>query len=618
MADYYHKLQKQIANLLQGVDLTQPPWPEFLQSVNNTYRQDEFELRTLEQSLTLSAEELLMANEEMHAVFQAIPDQLFHINKDNRIVIYKSGNNDTHYLTSNKLINKSIEDVTSRDVSVRFLQGLEKLREDKKPVSFEFTLIHERRVFYYEVRMMPVKGTQAIALVRDITERKLAEEQIAYLAYHDSLTGLPNTRLFKDRLLQGIEQAKRNDKMMAVLFLDLDRFKLINDTMGHDVGDQLLQVISERLMEAVRRTDSIAMNTISAMSSSVARLGGDEFTIMLEDISGTQTVSRICERLIELVSRPLELRGQEVYTSVSIGIAIYPHDGDSVDVLLKNADVAMYHAKEHGRNNYQFFTESMNQASEERFQLENSMRKALQNNEMKLYYQPQVSVASGQIVGMEALIRWQHPEKGFISPASFIPIAEESGLIVQIGEWVIQEACRQSAKWRKSGFKPVRISVNVSAKQLQEESLVDTIKQNFETYGVDANTLGIELTETAIIVEPELALTRLEMIKQLGIKLSMDDFGTGYSSLSYLKRFPIDTLKIDQSFIRSVTVDNEDGALVKAIIAMAHALGMDVVAEGVELQEQLEFLGVHGCDTMQGYLFSRPVPSAELEKLLSK
>lgn len=618
MADYYHKLQKQIANLLQGVDLTQPPWPEFLQSVNNTYRQDEFELRTLEQSLTLSAEELLMANEEMHAVFQAIPDQLFHINKDNRIVIYKSGNNDTHYLTSHKLINKSIEDVTSRDVSVRFLQGLEKLREDKKPVSFEFTLIHERRVFYYEVRMMPVKGTQAIALVRDITERKLAEEQIAYLAYHDSLTGLPNTRLFKDRLLQGIEQAKRNDKMMAVLFLDLDRFKLINDTMGHDVGDQLLQVISERLMEAVRRTDSIAMNTISAMSSSVARLGGDEFTIMLEDISGTQTVSRICERLIELVSRPLELRGQEVYTSVSIGIAIYPHDGDSVDVLLKNADVAMYHAKEHGRNNYQFFTESMNQASEERFQLENSMRKALQNNEMKLYYQPQVSVASGQIVGMEALIRWQHPEKGFISPASFIPIAEESGLIVQIGEWVIQEACRQSAKWRKSGFKPVRISVNVSAKQLQEESLVDTIKQNFETYGVDANTLGIELTETAIIVEPELALTRLEMIKQLGIKLSMDDFGTGYSSLSYLKRFPIDTLKIDQSFIRSVTVDNEDGALVKAIIAMAHALGMDVVAEGVELQEQLEFLGVHGCDTMQGYLFSRPVPSAELEKLLSK
>ena len=618
MADYYHKLQKQIANLLQGVDLTQSPWPEFLEAVNNTYRQDEFELRTLEQSLTLSAEELLMANEEMHAVFQAIPDQLFHINKDNRIVIYKSGNNDTHYLTSSKLINRSIEEVTSREVSARFVQGLDRLRSDKKPVSFEFTLIHERRAYYYEVRMMPVKGTQAIAMVRDITERKLAEEQIAYLAYHDSLTGLPNTRLFKDRLSQGVEQARRNDKMMAVLFLDLDRFKLINDTMGHDVGDQLLQVIAERLMEAVRRTDAIAMNTIAAMSTSVARLGGDEFTIMLEDISGTQAVSRICERLIEQVSRPLELRGQEVYTSVSIGIAIYPHDGDSVDVLLKNADVAMYHAKAHGRNNYQFFTESMNQASEERFQLENSMRKALQNNEMKLYYQPQVSVSSGQIVGMEALIRWEHPEKGFISPAAFIPIAEESGLIVQIGEWVIHEACRQSAKWLKSGFKPVRISVNVSAKQLQEETLVEIIEHSFETYGVDANTLGIELTETAIILEPKIALTRLEMIKQLGVKLSMDDFGTGYSSLSYLKRFPIDTLKIDQSFIRSVTVDNEDGALVKAIIAMAHALGMDVVAEGVELQEQLEFLGLHGCDTMQGYLFSRPLPAEELETLLRK
>ena len=618
MADYYHKLKKQIATLLQGVDLSQSPWPEFLQSVNNTYRQDEFELRTLEQSLTLSAEELLMANEEMHAVFQAIPDQLFHLNKENRIVIYKSGNNKTHYLISDKLINKHIKDVTSKEVSRHFIQGLEKLRSDKRPVSFEFTLIHDRRVYYYEVRMMPVKGVQSIALVRDITERKLAEEQIAYLAYHDSLTGLPNTRLFKDRLSQGVEQAQRSNKILAVLFLDLDRFKLINDTMGHDVGDQLLQVISERLMEAVRRTDSIALNSFAKMNTAVARLGGDEFTIMLENIDDTQAVSRICERLIELVSQPLELRGQEVYTSASIGVALYPHDGESVDVLLRNADVAMYHAKERGRNNFQFYTEAMNKASEERFLLENSMRKALQNNEIQLYYQPQVSVMSGQIVGMEALIRWQHPEKGFISPASFIPIAEESGLIVQIGEWVIQEACRQSACWKKKGFRPVRISVNVSAKQLQEETLIDVIQKNLQLYGIDNNALGVELTETAIILEPDIALARLEQIKSLGIKLSMDDFGTGYSSLSYLKRYPIDTLKIDQAFIRSVTVDNEDGALVKAIIAMAHALGMDVVAEGVELQEQLEFLGVHGCDTMQGYLFSRPVPAAELEKLLSK
>ena len=618
MTDYYHKLKKQIATLLQGVDLSQPPWPEFLQSVNNTYRQDEFELRTLEQSLTLSAEELLMANEEMHAVFQAIPDQLFHINKDNRIVIYKSGNNENHYLCSGRLINQHIKDVVKKDVSSHFLQALDKLRANKKSVSFEFTLIHERRVYYYEVRMMPVKGVQAIALVRDITERKLAEEQIAYLAYHDSLTGLPNTRLFKDRLLQGLEQAQRNDKILAVIFLDLDRFKLINDTMGHDVGDQLLQVVSERLMEAVRRTDSIALNSFNTLNSSIARLGGDEFTIMLEDLADTQAVSRICERLIELVSQPLELQGQEVYTSASIGIAIYPHDGESVDVLLKNADVAMYHAKERGRNNYQFFTESMNKDSEERFQLENSMRKALKNNEIELYYQPQVSISSGQIVGMEALIRWKHPVKGFISPASFIPIAEESGLIVQIGEWVIQEACRQSARWKEQGFKPVRISVNVSAKQLQEEALVDVIQHNLDVCGIDANALGVELTETAIILEPEIALARLEQIKSLGIKLSMDDFGTGYSSLSYLKRYPIDTLKIDQAFIRSVTVDNEDGALVKAIIAMAHALGMDVVAEGVELQEQLEFLGVHGCDTMQGYLFSRPVPAVDLEGLLKK
>jgi EAL domain-containing protein (putative c-di-GMP-specific phosphodiesterase class I) len=318
------------------------------------------------------------------------------------------------------------------------------------------------------------------------------------------------------------------------------------------------------------------------------------------------------------VSEPILLGDQEVYTSTSIGIAVYPADGDDVEVLLKNADAAMYHAKEQGRNNYQFFTRSMNDASVEQLQLENNLRKALTKGEFCLYYQPQVSVVSGQLVGMEALIRWRHPDKGFISPAVFIPVAEETGMIMEIGEWVIQEACRQSAEWRDKGYKPIRISVNLSAKQLKDERLPEIIASNIFDTGLEAKYLGVELTESAIILEPEMALVRLQNIKSLGVKLSLDDFGTGYSSLSYLKRFPIDTLKIDQAFIRDVKVDHEDAALVKAIIAMAHGLGMDVVAEGVELQEQLEFLGAHSCDTIQGFLFSRPLPAEEIEGMLNK
>ncbi|HEY9050894.1 MAG TPA: EAL domain-containing protein, partial [Gammaproteobacteria bacterium] len=487
----------------------------------------------------------------------------------------------------------------------------------KSALNFEFVVVYERRIHYYEARMMMIKLNEVIVLVRDITERKQAEEQIAYLAYHDSLTGLPNNRLFKDRLNQGIAYAKRNNTQLAVLFLDLDRFKLINDTMGHGVGDQLLQATADRLIEGIRKTDSIGFSA-SALGSSVARLGGDEFTILLEDIEDTKTVTRVAERLIQIVARSIQLGDQEVYTSTSIGIAIYPEDGINSELLLKNADAAMYHAKAQGRNNFQYYNASMNEASVQQLILENNLRKALENNELCLHYQPQVSVATGQLVGMEALIRWKHSEKGFISPSVFIPVAEETGLIMEIGEWVIKQACQQGAEWAQKGYKQVPISVNLSAKQLREEKLTEMIAQVLVDTGMSAKYLGIELTESAIIIEPEMALSRLQSIKSLGIKLSLDDFGTGYSSLSYLKRFPIDTLKIDQAFIRDIKVDHEDAALVKAIIAMAHGLGMDVVAEGVEQQEQLEFLGANACDTIQGYLFSRALPAEEIENYFQK
>ena len=591
------------------------PWPVFLNAVNHTYQKFDFDQRTLENSLTLSSEELVQANDEMRAVFQAIPDQLFHFDHDGRIISYKSGTSSQHYLIQDRLINKSVDEVFNREITQRFRSAISEVVNNVSSLVFDFAVVFEHRVYYYETRVMRVRGQQVVALVRDITERKQADEQISFLAYHDNLTGLPNNRLFKDRLQQSIAHAQRNDSMLAVLFLDLDRFKLINDSMGHDVGDKLLQVIADRLIEGTRRQDSIGIN-ITFDTNSVARLGGDEFTILLEKVSGQASITTVAKRLIDLSALPIHIDNHEIFTSASIGIALYPNDGKEADTLLKNADTAMYHAKKQGRNNFQFFDPSMNEASVEQLAIETSLRKAIDNNELVLYYQPQVSIISGQIVGMEALLRWKHPLKGFISPTAFIPVAEETGMIIKIGEWVIHEACKQGADWAKRGFKPILISVNLSAKQLREDRLSEIIAQILVETGMNPKYLGLELTESAIILDPERALERLKNIKSMGIKMSMDDFGTVYSSLSYLKKFPLDTLKIDQSFIHDIMLNHEDASLVKAIISMAHSLGMDVVAEGVEQQEQLEFLGLHGCDTIQGYLFSRALPAEKVEELL--
>ena len=617
MSDYYPLLKRQISKLLSNVDMQAEPWPVFLNAVNHTYQKFDFDQRTLENSLTLSSEELVQANDEMRAVFQAIPDQLFHFDHDGRIISYKSGTSSQHYLIQDRLINKTVDEVFNREIIQRFRSAISEVVNNVSTLVFDFAVVFEHRVYYYETRVMRVRGQQVVALVRDITERKQADEQIAFLAYHDNLTGLPNNRLFKDRLQQSIAHAQRNDSMLAVLFLDLDRFKLINDSMGHDVGDKLLQVIADRLIEGTRRQDSVGIN-MTFDANSVARLGGDEFTILLEKVSGQASITTVAKRLIDISALPIYIDNHEIFTSTSIGIALYPNDGKEADTLLKNADTAMYHAKKQGRNNFQFFDPSMNEASVEQLAIETSLRKAIDNNELVLYYQPQVSIIGGQIVGMEALLRWKHPLKGFISPTSFIPVAEETGMIIKIGEWVIHEACKQGADWAKRGFKPILISVNLSAKQLREDRLNEIIAQILVETGMNPKYLGLELTESAIILDPERALERLKNIKSMGIKMSMDDFGTGYSSLSYLKKFPLDTLKIDQSFIHDIMLNQEDASLVKAIISMAHSLGMDVVAEGVEQQEQMEFLAKHGCDTIQGYLFSRALPADKVEELLPR
>ncbi len=615
--DLFYLLKQQVDKHLSSIDISGSPWKEFLASINATYQKFDIDQRTLEDSLTLSAEELVQANDEMNAVFAAIPDQLFHLDSDGRVISYKLGQSSYFYLKSERLINKYLKDVLDIEVVDKFEVSIKQVLEQRSIKHFEFVIYHDRKIYYYEVRMMPVKSHGVIALIRDVTERKLAEEQIAFLAYHDNLTALPNNRLFKDRLEHAISQAERGNKLLAIMFLDLDRFKLINDTMGHSAGDELLKITSQRLIEAVRKTDSVAINA-SGASSSIARFGGDEFTILLDDVENIQAIIHIAERIVENVSQPMMLGRQEVHISTSIGIAIYPEDGKQADEILKHADSAMYHAKAQGRNNFQFFADSMNKSSVELLALENNLHKAIEHNELCLYYQPQVSVVTGQVVGMEALIRWQHPERGFVSPGVFIPVAEETGLIMQIGEWVFREACTQGVNWINAGYILEKISVNLSARQLKDEGLPALIAKTLEETGMPAEKLCIELTETALILDPDVALARLKKIKAMGVTLSLDDFGTGYSSLSYLKRFPIDTLKIDQAFIRDIKVDHEDAALVKAIIAMAHGLDMEVIAEGVEIQEQLEFLGANACDTIQGYLFSRPLPAKEMEALLLK
>ncbi len=452
---------------------------------------------------------------------------------------------------------------------------------------------------------------------QDITERKAAESQIRLLAYYDGLTLLPNRLMFTEKLNQALENAQRQNRLLAMLFLDLDRFKQINDTLGHSVGDRLLQGVAERLRKCLRSGDTIARSNDSrGMSDNVARLGGDEFIVSLTDLTRVEDVQKVAYRLLESLKEPFAIEKHEVFVTTSIGISLFPYDGTDLETLLKNADAAMYHAKDAGRSNFQFYSKSMNAAAEKRLTLENKLRRALERGEFMLHYQPLIDVETWRIVGSEALIRWKHPEIGLVSPAEFIPLAEETGLIVPIGEWVLRTACAQIRKWHDLGDRSLFMAVNISGRQFNQEALVATIEQVVHATGVDPKCLELEITESVLMHNAEETVQTLEVLKAMGPRISVDDFGTGYSSLSYLRRFPIHTLKIDRSFVNDVTTDPGDAAIVSAIIAMARGLSLEVIAEGVETPDQRTFLLQEGCRLMQGYLFGRPVPAEEFEKLL--
>lgn len=444
------------------------------------------------------------------------------------------------------------------------------------------------------------------AIFSDITERKKAEERIKNLAYFDVLTGLPNRRLFTDRLSVAVANAHRHSHQMAIMFLDLDMFKRINDTLGHSIGDRVLETVSQRLVTAIREGDT------------VARLGGDEFTVLLPEIEHIDDAVRLARRMIDEVREPFIVEGNDLFITTSIGIGIYPDDGTTVETLLKNADTAMYRAKDLGRNSYQLYSAAMNAQSFERLAMESSLRHAMDRDEFDLAYQVKVDMGTGRMSGVEALIRWQHPDLGLVPPADFIPLAEDNGLIGAIGEWVLRTACRQNRTWQTQGLPAARIAVNISARQFHHGDLVETVKEALRVSELDPQYLELELTESAVMQHVEEAAEMLGELREMGVYISIDDFGTGYSSLSYLKKMPIDSLKIDRTFVQDMTEDSDDNAIVATIIAMGRALNLKVVAEGVETEQHVSFLRENGCDEVQGYLVSRPVSADNLISLFDR
>lgn len=436
-----------------------------------------------------------------------------------------------------------------------------------------------------------------IGVFSDITERKAAEERIEFLAYHDVLTGLPNRRLALDHLELALAHADRSDTKAVVLFLDLDNFKSINDSFGHAIGDALLNTVAKRLRECTRETDTIC------------RQGGDEFLIVLSNVADADAITSIAVKILESVERPIHIEGQELSTSLSIGIAVYPDDSRDVDTLLNLADTAMYSAKESGRNVYRFYTEQMNADAHDHQRIRVGLRRALEQNEFVLHYQPQIDLASGTVVGAEALIRWNHPEQGLLPPGRFMHVAEDSGLIVPMGDWVLREACRQAVEWQQAGLPELVVAVNVSAMQFKRGDLEQSVLQALKASGLAPKFLELELTESLLIQDTEKVLEAVQRLKAHGLQLSIDDFGTGYSSLSYLKRFDVDTLKIDRSFVSEMAADPNDAVLVRTIIQMARSLNLRTIAEGIEDELQLAFLRLQYCDVGQGYYFSRPLPA---------
>tara|TARA_R110002110_G_scaffold166602_2_gene367331 strand:+ start:85450 stop:87597 length:2148 start_codon:yes stop_codon:yes gene_type:complete len=566
---------------------------------------------------TKNIDSLDSSQQKNQAILSALPDIMICFDKNGVCLDY-------HFPKAQGLelgweVGKPLSEFFPIMITNLFKDNMHKLFESKLSRSFEYYISEVNNKKYYETRLV-LNGNHALAIIRDITEHKVSEQKLKHIAYFDQLTKLPNSLHIKEKIQDTLKKIKiqtdscpkKKQQPFSVIFIDLDRFKHINDTYGHSVGDQILQMVVTRLTQCFNNCPflkDLGRNKVDMFS----RFSGDEFVILLIDDDPINTSSKLAHKIIEYLSSPFKIDNKELYVTPSIGISIYPQDGEDVDSLLKNADSAVHHSKHDGRNTFTFYTDKMNENAHDRIILESELRKALDSNQFVMHYQPQVDVKNNRVIGAEALIRWQHPEKGIISPIEFIPIAEEIGLIAEIGQWILEETCMQMQTWLKNGIPLKSMAINLSAKQFRDKDLVGSIEEILRKSNLPPHYLELELTESMMMYEEDKAIQTLHDLKRLGLKLAIDDFGTGYSSLSYLKNFPIDYLKIDKAFIVNLNKDPIDVKIVNAIITMAHALQLEVIAEGVEIQEHFEKLAEQNCDIIQGYLFSKPLGVADFE-----
>ena len=549
------------------------------------------------------------------ALLEAFPDWIFRISPEGRVLEHLSGN---ALSTGDKFVGTTLEESLPAETARKAREAMQAAMGDGAQQSYEFEVGSGTAKKAFETRINLQPDATYLFVVRDITERRRTDARIQYLAYYDTLTGLANRQLFIRDLRRAIRACERRKTRVAVLFVDLDRFKRINDTLGHAVGDALLQSVARRLEACVRPADVVARSGPAEDQAQVrlARLGGDEFVILLTDIVGPAEAATVATRVRHALAEPFSSDGHQFVVTPSIGIALYPDDGSEIEELLVKADMAMYEAKEQGRNRHTFFSQSMSGRSLDRLDLEQDLRRAIAVGEFALHYQPKVDAVTGTIDGVEALLRWRHAERGWISPGVFIPLAEETGMMLALGDWVINEACRQIRDWAGRGIEHLCVAVNVSTLQFSREDFVESILSAVRSNGVNPQRLELEITESLLMRNIEEVTDSLRRLRNAGLKISIDDFGTGYSSLGYLNQFPVDTLKIDRSFVKDLHLSSDDAAICAAIIAMARELSLTTVAEGVELVEQLEFLQKQGCNLIQGFLFSKPLPAAELEELV--
>jgi diguanylate cyclase (GGDEF)-like protein/PAS domain S-box-containing protein len=561
-------------------------------------------------------QELHESEAQNRALLNAIPDMMLHVCREGTILDFRAGNGCAYAAFGKNLRGRTIADLLPPGAAAQFMAQVGHALATGTMMVCEYELEGPGGLNAHEARIVANGPGTVLAIVRDVTERRQSEEMIRYLAHHDSLTGLPNRIFFGEMLELVLSRARRDGKQVAILFVDLDDFKLINDTLGHAAGDQLLREAAQRLKGCVRESDCVASGTGSGLCGNIARFGGDEFIVSLGNLESADGVVAVTQRIMDEFSREFRIDGHEIFISVSIGISMFPGDAEDAESLVRNADMAMFAAKDEGGPSFRFFTRDMNDSAQQRLAIELSLRKALDRGEIFVHYQPKVDLSCGEITGFEALARWRHPELGLIPPETFIPLAEKNGLIVRIGEWVLRTACAQARKWIDEGYPGLCMAINLSSHQFSCGTLTSLVKEVIADTGLPPECLEFEITEGTLMEISEKTMRMLSDLRDMGVRLSIDDFGTGYSPLGYLKRFPVNTVKIDRSFVSEIDSPHEDAAIIRAIIAVARNLNLQVVAEGVENHSQTEFLLAHGCTEAQGFLFGKPVAPEEASLML--